>query len=231
MKVQPELLARWGGGTDRPYLASMGIYLFRKEVLCELLDNELDDFGRDIIPRSCDSRRIQAYFFDGYWRDIGTIRSFYQTHMDLLSPDPPFRFMDPRWRILTRPRYLPPSRIRRSSIDEAMVAEGVLVDGCTVDRAVVGIGTRARGATIRNSLIMGADTKLWMEDEPGRVPVGIGEGSLIEGAIVDRNVRIGRDVRIVNESGVQEADGDGWAIRDGIVVVRRNAEIPDATVV
>jgi glucose-1-phosphate adenylyltransferase len=112
-----------------------------------------------------------------------------------------------------------------------MVAEGSLVDGCTVDRAVIGIGTRARGATIRNSLIMGADTKLWMEDDPDRVPVGIGAGTVIEGAIVDRNVRIGRGVRIVNEAGLQEADGDGWSIRDGIVVVQRNAEIPDGTVV
>jgi len=228
MEVDPDLLRAWGGSEGRPYLASMGIYLFRKEVLSEVLDTDDDDFGRDIIPRCVGSRRVQACFFDDYWRDIGTIRSFYDTHMDLLLPDPPFHVADPDWRILTRPRYLPPSRIRNCRIDGAMIPEGTELTDCTIDHAVVGIGTRATGVTIRRSYLMGADTKLWTDRE-GRIPVGIGPGTVIEGAIVDRNARIGRDVVLVNRSGVAEADGDGWAIRDGIVVVERNAVIPDGT--
>ncbi len=231
MQVDPALLRSWGGTGDRPYLASMGIYLFRKEVLSELLDNEYDDFGRDIIPRCTSSRNVQAYFFDGYWRDIGTIRSFFETHMDLVRPDPPFQIADPDWRILTRPRFLPPSRISGSTVDRATVAEGAEIDGCTLDHAVIGIGTRAHGVTIRNSYVMGADTKLWNDVERQPVPIGIGEGSVVEGAIIDRNARIGRNVRIVNHDGREEADGPGWAIRDGIVVVARNAVLPDDTVI
>jgi glucose-1-phosphate adenylyltransferase len=213
---------------DRPYLASMGIYLFEREVLAESLVTPHDDFGRDLLPAAVGRVRVQAHFFSGYWRDIGTIRAFYDAHMDMLRPDPPFTFLDPDWPIYTRPRYLPGSRVTGAAIDRCVLADGAIIANSELVDSIVGVRSRIRHAKVRRSLIMGAD-EYCPDAGADAPPVGIGEGSVVENAIIDKNVRIGRDVRLVNEDGVEEADGDGWVIRSGITVVSKNAVIPDGT--
>jgi len=230
MTVAPELLAARGVDAGRPYLASMGIYLFKKQVLVDCLDNDLIDFGNDVIPAAVGKYRVQAHLFDGYWRDIGTIRAFYDAHMDMLGPEPPFDWYDLDWPFYTHPRYLPGSRLRGCRFNDTLLAGGATITESTLEQSVIGIRTTMNKATVRRTLIMGS------EDDPppspaGVPPVGIGEGSLIQDAIIDLNARIGRNVRIVNKEGVTEAEGDSWVIRDGIVVVPKNAVIPDGTTI
>jgi glucose-1-phosphate adenylyltransferase len=230
MEVDPRLLASRNVDADRPYLASMGIYLFRKEVLVECLKNDLIDFGQHVIPSCVDSHRVQAHFFGGYWRDIGSIRAFYQAHMDMVLPDPPFDYYDPDWPFLTHPRYLPGSRLTGCRFNNSILAGGAIIRESTIDNSIAGIRTRMTKATVRRSLIMGAEDYP-PPAPPSAPPVGIGEGSLIQDAIIDLNARIGREVRIHNKNQVQEAEGDGWVIRDGIVVVLKDAIIPDGTTI
>lgn len=230
MEVSAALLEQHGLISDRPYLASMGIYIFRKEVLLAVLAGDEVDFGRDIIPAATRKYRVQAHFFRGYWRDIGTIRSFFDAHMDLVRPEPPFSFHDAGWPFYTRPRYLPGARLRGCCFDGVLLADGTEIEDSTVQGAVVGLRTVMRGAKVRRALIMGIDSH-YPDPKPGEPPVGIGEGTEIVEAIVDKNPRIGRNVKIVNANKVTEADGDGWVIREGVVVIRKNAVIPDGTVI
>jgi glucose-1-phosphate adenylyltransferase len=230
MEVAPSLLEVKGVSSDLPYLASMGIYIFRKEALVESLDNTLADFGSDIIPAEVAKRRVQAHFFKGYWRDIGTIGAFFEAHMDLVREQPQFSFHDQAWPIYTRPRYLPGARLHRCRFDHVILSDGSRVEGSEIENAIVGLRSSVRKSTIRNTLIMGIDAH-YPAAEPGEPEPGIGEGCEISNAIIDKNARIGRKVRICNESGVREAAGDGWAIRDGIVVVAKNAVVPDGTVI
>lgn len=228
LAASPALLHRYRFTESTPYLASMGIYLFNKRVLIELLDSPDVDFGRHILPNATRERRVHAYLFDKYWRDIGTIPSFFDAHLDLLKPTPAFDFYDSAWPFYSHPRYLPGARLTGTRFENAILAEGSIVESSLIEEAIVGIRARVHGATIRRSLIMGADPYS-PEAGPGAPPVGIGEGSLVENAIVDKNARIGRGVRISNARGVRNADGPGWAIREGIVVVSKNAVIPDGT--
>lgn len=230
MEVDPALRERHWIDADRPFLASMGIYLFSKAALEQALASGWHDFGGDILPRCTETHRVQASFFDGYWKDIGTIRSFYDTHMELLRSPPPFDFNDPDWPVYTRPRYLPPSRLDACRANRTMLAEGTILSDATIEDAVIGVGTTARGVTIRRSLVLGADPNLLYRDRREGAP-SIGEGTVIEGAIVDRNARIGRNCRIRNRDGREASDGPGWVIRDGVVVVRRGATIADDTVI
>ncbi|MBD3871504.1 MAG: glucose-1-phosphate adenylyltransferase, partial [Acidobacteria bacterium] len=230
MEVAPSLLEAEGVAADQPYIASMGIYIFRKEALIEALDNDLADFGGDIIPAEVSRRKVQAHFFKGYWRDIGTIRAFFDAHMDLVQPDPEFTFHDPAWPIYTRPRYLPGARLHGCRFDRVLLGDGSRVEDSVAEEAVIGLRAQIHNSTVRRTLIMGVDSH-FPEPTPGDPPVGIGEGCEISNAIIDKNARIGRGVRICNERGVQEADGDGWAIRDGIVVVEKNGVVPDGTVI
>ncbi len=218
-------------GASRPYLASMGIYLFNKAYLRESLErSQLHDFGRDVLPRAVGGTRVQSFLFDGYWRDIGTIRAFYDAHMDLVKADPPFRFNDPDWPFYTHPRYLPGSTLNAVRINCSIVSEGTTLVECTIESSIIGVRTVMTRATVRRSLVMGADP--YPPAGPAESPpVGIGEGSLIEDAIIDKNARIGRNVRIANRNEVAEAEGPGWAIREGIVVVTKNAVIPDGTTI
>jgi len=230
MKASAQLLERSGADAGRPYLASMGIYLFRKTALEQALENELTDFGHHVIPQALKEFKVQAHFFNDYWRDIGTIRSFYDAHMDMTRPNPPFDFYDPRWPILTHPRYLPGSRLSGCRFNRSVLAGGAIISDSSIEHSVVGLRTRMVKATVRRSLIMGAE-----ENPPpgprGAPPLGVGEGSLIQDAIIDLNARIGRNVRIVNKKGVREAEGQGWVIRDGIVVVPKAGVIPDGTTI
>jgi len=229
MTADPRLLARFGVSSDRPYLASMGIYLFKKACLRSCLENtQRHDFGRDVLPHAVAGGKVQSFLFDGYWRDIGTIRAFYDAHMDLVSADPPFHFNDPEWPFYTHPRYLPGSRLNAVRINRSIVSEGTTLEECTIEQSIIGVRATMTRATVRRSLVMGADPYP-PAGLPGGPPLGIGEGSLIQDAIIDKNARIGRNVVITNKNAVTEAEGPGWAIREGIVVVTKNAVIPDGT--
>jgi len=230
MKVAPALLKRRQVSEDRPYLASMGIYIFDKRFLCDSLDNDMSDFGHHVIPASLERGKVQAHFFDGYWRDIGSIRAFYEAHMDLVRPNPPFNFYDPNWPIYTHPRYLPGSRLSGCRFNCSVLAGGALIEESTIEDSVLGVRLEVSKARINRTLIMGAEDYP-PPGPPGAPPVGIGEGTLIQDAIVDLNARIGKNVRIVNKDKQISADGTDWVIRDGIVVIPKNAVIPDDTTI
>jgi glucose-1-phosphate adenylyltransferase len=229
MAAASDVLSARGIDAGRPYLASMGIYLFRKEVLERCLDNTLSDFGHHILPRAADRLRVQAHFFDGYWRDIGTIRSFYDAHMDLIEPRTPLDFYDPTWPFFTHPRYLPGTRLTDCRFHRTILAGGGVVSESAIEHSVIGVRSEIRGATVRRSLIFGADSADPTSERQPRS--GIRPGTVIENAIVDKNVSIGRDVRIVNEAGIEQGEGDYHVIREGIVIVPKNTVIPDGTVI
>jgi glucose-1-phosphate adenylyltransferase len=225
-----------------PYIASMGIYVFEKQILQDLLTQapERTDFGREILPASARDYNVQAYLFKDYWEDIGTIEAFYNANLALTyQPDPPFSFYDEKAPIYTRSRYLPPTKLLDSHVIESMVGEGCILKECTVKRSVIGIRSRIEaGCVIDNALLMGADyyespAERSKNLECGKVPLGVGANTTIQRAIVDKNARIGRNVRIVNQDHVMEATREqlGFVIRSGIVVVIKNATIPDGTVI
>jgi glucose-1-phosphate adenylyltransferase len=230
MEVPPQLLARLGMNAGKPFLASMGIYLFWKPILRDCLGSDFRDFGQDVIPETVRRLKVRAHFFHGYWRDIGTIRSFYDAHMDLVRPDAPFDFYDSEWAFYTHPRFLPGARLNACRFNRCILADGSSLDECTAEDSIIGVRATVRRATLRRCLVMGADADA-PDGPPGAPPIGIGEGSLIQDAIVDKNARIGRGVRLVNKEGTREAEGDGWVIREGIIVVPKNAVVPDATTV
>lgn len=231
MALDAAWLAERGYPTDRPYMASMGIYLFDKRVLLAALENDRIDFGRDVIPASvAGGRRVQAHLFGGYWKDIGTVGAFYDAHMELLGDDPPFRFDDSDWPMYSHPRFLPPARISGSSFERAMLAEGTRIVDSRIEQSIIGVRTRVTGATIKGSLLMGADSRV-PPAPVGAPPLGVGPGTVIERAIIDKNARIGKDVAIVNAANVTEGSGEGWAIRDSIVVIPKNTILADGTVI
>jgi glucose-1-phosphate adenylyltransferase len=221
---------------DKPFIASMGIYVFSRDVLLEILaQNNAQDFGREIIPAALGTHRVNAFLYQDYWADVGTIESFYDANMLLTRDHPPFRFYDPRKPIFTRPRFLAASRFIDARVDHSMVAEGCYVNRCTIGESIVGIRTRIdERARVTRSVLLGAD--FYDADETRAVsdqsvPMGIGQDAVLDRVIVDKNARIGRGVRLVNERGVDHEDGQGWAIRNGIIVVPKGAVIPDGTVV
>ena len=227
---------------EHPYIASMGIYVFEKQVLLDLLNEapERTDFGNEIIPAAARDHNVQAYLFKDYWEDIGTIEAFYNANLALTyQPDPRFSFYDEKAPIYTRSRYLPPTKLLDSRVIESMVGEGCILKECTVKRSVIGIRSRIEtGCVIDSALLMGADyyespTERAKALESGKVPLGVGANSTIRRAIVDKNARIGRNVQIINKDGVQETTREelGFVIRSGIVVVIKNATIPDGTVI
>jgi len=225
-----------------PFIASMGIYVFEKQVLHDLLNEAPDrtDFGREILPASARDYNVQAYLFKDYWEDIGTIEAFYNANLALTyQPDPPFSFYDEKAPIYTRSRYLPPTKLLETQVIESMVGEGCILKECTVRRSVIGIRSRIEtGCVIDNALLMGSDyyespVERLKSLESGKVPLGVGANTTILRAIVDKNARIGRNVRIVNKDRVEEGSREdlGFVIRSGIVVVIKNATIPDGTVI
>jgi len=226
----------------KPYIASMGIYVFKKEVLFNLLRRatEQTDFGKEIIPNSAKEYNVQAYLFNDYWEDIGTIRSFYDANLALTTqPQPPFSFYDEKAPIYTRSRYLPPSKLLNCAITESMIGEGCILKECQIHHSVLGIRSRVEsGSVIQDSLLMGADyyqpfTEQNVDCPSDKVPVGIGANTTIRGAIIDKNACIGCDVKIINKDNVEEAVREemGFCIRNGIVGVLKNAIIADGTVI
>ncbi len=212
-------------------LASMGIYLFNRDVLVESLKDESKiDFGRDVIPAALSEHRVYAHVFDGYWADIGTIRAFYKANIELTSEDSPFDFYDADAPIYTHPRFLPASWIGGGKIESCIIADGCVVKGRKICRSIIGIRSIiGAGVEMYDSLMMGAD---YFETDPDpEVPVGIGAGSIIRNAILDKNARVGKEVRIENRSRTQHLDRDNYFIREGITIVPKNAVIPDGTVI
>lgn len=225
-----------------PYIASMGIYVFKKQALIDLLKEYRDqtDFGKEIIPAAAPKHNVQAYLFDGYWEDIGTMESFYEANLALTQqPQPPFSFYDENAPIYTRSRYLPPSKFLDCQVTESMIGEGCILKNCRIHHSVLGVRSRVNaGCTIEDSLLMGSDfyepfAERQSNCELGQICLGIGENTTIRRAIIDKNARIGCNVTIVNKDRIEEAEREsqGFYIRNGIVVVLKNALIPDGTVI
>jgi glucose-1-phosphate adenylyltransferase len=240
-KPRPERLEELAShlpGIGPTYLASMGIYLFGREALERALkDPALVDFGRHVIPHALAEMRVHAHAYRGYWEDVGTIGSYYNANLALCQPVPPFDFYEASRPVYTHPRFLPATKVEHCVVTSALISEGSIVVGAQVERSLIGIRSRiGRGSQVRDSLILGADyyetiDEIEHANARGLPPLGIGADTVIERAIVDKNARIGQGVRIVNQAQDKDRDGDGYYIRDGIVVVPKHAIIPEGTVI
>jgi glucose-1-phosphate adenylyltransferase len=224
----------------RPFLASMGIYVFKKDVLRKLLLQDMPtsiDFGKEIIPIALSRYNVQAHLFDGYWEDIGTISAFYRANLDMTLPLPPFNAFDAESPMYTRPRYLPGSKILDCQVQASIITEGCILNGSIIKNSVIGIRARVEhGSHLDGVLMMGSDDYQTIEMmqadvSVGTPRVGVGQNCFIRKAIIDKNARIGSGVKILNEANRQHYDGDGYFIRDGIVIVPKNGMIADGTVV
>jgi glucose-1-phosphate adenylyltransferase len=220
----------------------MGIYVFERDALFNLLAShpQATDFGQEIIPAALASGQpLQSYLFDAYWEDIGTIKAFYDANLALADEQPAFSFYDEQAPIYTRSRYLPPSQVRDSRLRRSVLNEGCLLDRYVIEHCVLGLRLRVEeGAVLEDTLVMGADgyeseAERALVRSRGGVPLGIGAGSVVKRAILDKNVRIGANVQVINKDGVQEADRSelGFTIRSGIVVVEKNTTVVDGTVI
>ncbi|MFP5286337.1 MAG: glucose-1-phosphate adenylyltransferase [Thermoanaerobaculia bacterium] len=213
-------------------LASMGIYIFRPEVLSELLvGSSTVDFGREVIPQSLDRYRVYAYPYDGYWTDIGTIPSFHQANLDLTPPLPPLNLYDPELRIYTHPRFLPGTKVNECFVQYSILGEGSILSASRITDSIIGIRSRVEhGSRLEGVLMMGAD--VWENDPPDGLPrMGIGHDCHIRNAILDFDARIGDGCRLINADGVENADSEHYTIRDGIIIVHKHAVIPPGTVI
>ncbi|HMF02574.1 MAG TPA: glucose-1-phosphate adenylyltransferase [Terriglobia bacterium] len=222
----------------RPYLASMGIYLFKSNILTDLLaDASMIDFGYQVIPSAIEKCDVYGYLFDDYWEDLGTVEAFYKANMDLTGSDPHFDFHDMTAPIYTRARFLPSTRVEHCDIRDSIISEGSILRGARIFNSVVGIRSQiGENTELERVMMMGAD--FYEDDEDfeynrqlGVPNIGIGKGSIIRNAIIDKNAHIGENVRIVNEERVQNFDGAGYYIRDGIVIVPKGGVLPSGTVI
>ncbi|MDA0254281.1 MAG: glucose-1-phosphate adenylyltransferase [Planctomycetota bacterium] len=220
----------------RNLMASMGIYLFDRDCLLELLTKtDYQDFGREVFPAAIRAKNVQLHVFDGYWEDIGTIRSYYQCNLDLARAAVPFEFVEAGAPVYSRARFLPPSRIAGASIRESLISDGCTIgEGAVIENSVIGLRCRiGKNVVIRNSVVLGNDyyetpDELAGDVARGEPPLGIGDGSIIEGAIIDKNVHLGAGTRIVNDHDwVDTADCPRFLVRDGVAVVPRGAVVPD----
>ncbi|MGI6457335.1 MAG: glucose-1-phosphate adenylyltransferase [bacterium] len=240
LKVPADLARQQGVMPDgRDYIASMGIYVFNAEMLFDAL-NEYEgvDFGKHVIPQLLSKKKVLSYFFDGYWEDIGTIKSFYEANLALTRPVPEYNFYDERYMVYSRPRFLPGAKINEAKFTSSLINDGAIISsGAVVEHSIVGLrGIISEGAQVYETIMMGAD----YFDSPdnryeivpkGAPPLGIGPRSIVRRAIVDKNARIGADVKILNEQNIQEADSLCYHIREGIVIIPRSAVVPDGCVI
>src|SRR5437773_1977381 len=229
MKMSRELLRSTGSNEDEElFQASMGIYVFNRSVLIESLENDLVDFGKHIIPRSIKDRHVSAFIFKGYWEDIGTIRAFYEANLDLTDLMPEYSFFEPESPIYTHPRFLPGSKINGATLRQAIISDGCIISDAHLERCVVGIRSIIQsGATIRNSIVMGADYfEQGRDGKSGQPPIGIGRNCVIDRTIIDKNARIADGVVITPEGKPANYAADNYFIRDGLVVIPKNAVIP-----
>lgn len=228
-KVQREYVSR--DDSERPFLGSMGIYLFNARVLFDLLTDlaHHDDFGGDIIPQAIQTHAVFGFDFDGYWQDIGTIRSFYETNLMLATTETPFNFYDAKFPIYTETRFLPASTVEDSTLKDVLIADGSRVLQSEITHSIIGIRSRiAAGCTIKDSIIMGAD---YYEHASENLPIGIGANCHIEGAILDKNARIGGNVVIRPFPRDRDMDHEKWYVRDGIVIIPKDTEIPSGMII
>jgi glucose-1-phosphate adenylyltransferase len=229
MKMSRELMAEIGSEKEEElFQASMGIYLFNRDVLIECLRNDLADFGKHVIPQSIERYNVRAYIFQGYWEDIGTVRAFYEANLDLTDIVPEYSFFDANAPIYTHPRFLPGSKVNGASLRQAIISDGCIISDAHLERCVIGVRSIIQsGATIRDSIVMGADyfeqDRQVDEKQPA---IGIGRNCVIDRAIIDKNARIADGVVITPEGKPANFDGDNYFIRDGIVIVPKNAVIP-----
>ena len=228
---------------EKPYLASMGIYVFSRKTLFDLLNENpsYTDFGKEVIPEALKrGDKLKSYVFNDYWEDIGTIGAFFESNLALTQqPTPPFSFYDEKFPIYTRQRYLPPSKLVDAQITNSIVCEGSILKSCSIHHCVLGVRTRVESdVVLQDCLVMGTDFFESSDErialrQAGGIPLGVGEGSTVKNAILDKNARIGEQVKIINKDNVEEADkaDQGFYIRNGIVVVVKNAAIPDGTLI
>jgi len=229
-EVQNKFISR--DDPERPFLGSMGIYMFKTKILNDLLNYHLssDDFGGDIIPQAIQSHEVYGFDFDGYWEDIGTIRSFYETNLKLTNTNPPFNFYDAKAPIYTHARFLPGSILEDSELKDVLIAEGCRIRHAKITHSIVGVrGQIAEGTVIKDSIVMGAD--YYDAEKPhGNTSIGIGKNCRIESAILDKNVRIGDNVEILPfPRNHKDIDGELYYLRDGIVVIAKDTELPAGT--
>ena len=223
--------------SDKPYMASMGIYVFNTDALIELLEIEGDDFGRDIIPAAIETRKVMGYVFDGYWEDIGTIKRFYEVNLEMTQPDAPFDFYDAERPIYTHARFLPASEIHGAHLHNVLLPDGCRIHDASVSNSVVGLRSIIGAeAVIQSTVMMGADfyetdRELAENRALDRPDIGIGAGSVIHRAIIDKNARIGRNVHIRNIANRPDMETENWVAREGIVIVPKGGVIPDGTVI
>jgi glucose-1-phosphate adenylyltransferase len=224
----------------RNYLASMGIYLFHRDALIQLLNAPplATDFGREIFPRSIHSHRVYAHLFDGYWEDVGTVKSYHEANLTLTSDNPPFVFHAPEGVIYTRMRYLPASRMSNAVLDHALVSDGCAIGaGTRITHSVIGVRTQiGANVTIKDSVVIGADGYETVHEKAenlrrGLPNIGIGDGANIENAILDKDARVGANVRLCNRDKIKNGEGPNFVIRDGLVVIPRSAIVLDGTVI
>jgi glucose-1-phosphate adenylyltransferase len=239
MRVDESVFSRFGTpARGRTHLASMGVYLFNQAVLRDLLaTTDTKDFGKEVIPRAIGERKVFGHAFDGYWEDIGTIATFFEAHMDLTRPLPKFDFYDEERPIFTYPRFLPGSKILGATVENAILCEGSIVNRSTIRDSIVGIRSRiGDGCRIERAVLMGADYYESREDmgqnrERGVPDIGIGRDVEIRNAIIDKNARIGHGAKLVNKDGLAAAAAENYNIVDGIIVVPKDAVIPDGAVI
>jgi glucose-1-phosphate adenylyltransferase len=222
----------------RPYLASMGVYLFKYEVLRQLLiGTHYADIGGELMPAAIESQNVQAYLFDDYWEDIGTISTFYHANLDMASIMPKFNLFNADAPIFTRPRYLPSTKVADCEIKDSLISEGCILNRLSINHCVIGIRSRIEShSRLEHSLMMGADFYQTLQEladdrKDGLPWIGIGENTQIRNAIIDKNVRIGSNVRILNEAGLEHHDGGNYFIREGIVIIPKGATITDGTII
>jgi glucose-1-phosphate adenylyltransferase len=237
----PERLERRGiAARGRPYLASMGIYLFNRQTLFEVLNARppAADFGKEIFPRALQTHRVHAHLFDGYWEDLGTVKAYHEANLALASDNPPFDFHSPAGVIYTRMRFLPAARLCATTVEQCLISDGCIVQpGTKLSRCVLGVRSQiGRNVTLRDTVIIGADrfetdAERAANRDRGIPDFTIGDGSVVEQAIIDKDCRIGRNVRIVNRKGLQNDEGPNYVIRDGVVVIPKGEIVPDGTVI
>ena len=220
------------------FLVSMGIYIFNKSTLVDLLsESDKVDFGREIIPESFSRKHTEAFVYQGYWRDVGSIKSFYDENLVLTEPVPPIDLFDENWQIFTRPRYLPPSKLKYSKITRSIISDGCIIESATVKHSVIGLRSRIEEKSlVEDSILIGCDFYESLDDilanrKKGRPTMGVGRNCHIRGAILDKNIRIGDNTRIVNEKRISHFEGEGFSIKDGIVIIHKNTVIPPNTVI
>jgi len=241
LTTDPSFLEQFGVKDGKcKHLGSMGVYVFNRQVLIDLLSNEkFTDFGREVIPDALGKCRVFAYVFDDFWEDIGTIESYYRVNLSLTDPVPPFNFYKENWPIHTHPRSLPGVKVVGGRVERAILCEGCIVNNAEITRSIVGVRQIIRpGSKIRDSLILGADYYESAGSLPegfrrsdSEIPLGIGHNVEIEGAIIDKNTRIGDGVVIRSKRGEPDQDGEGYYVRSGIVIVPRGEVIEPGRVI